>query len=79
MHNGHEWSQDPWIHEVVSIPVPIHQLDSIGNDSRQNRQRISSHQQSTVSVDGSRLGVNLCVVQSTRVYEWAFGSENPYR
>ncbi|GFX17561.1 uncharacterized protein TNCV_3411611 [Trichonephila clavipes] len=36
--------QGPWIHEVVSIPVHFHQLDSIGNETRQTRQRVLSHQ-----------------------------------
>ncbi|GFU80362.1 uncharacterized protein TNCV_3521361 [Trichonephila clavipes] len=69
----------PWIHEVVSIRVHVHQFDSIGNETRQTRQRLSSHQQSNVSVDGPSKGVKLYFVQSTRVYEWAFGSEIPYR
>ncbi|GFX60578.1 hypothetical protein TNCV_3061511 [Trichonephila clavipes] len=46
--------QGPWIHEIVSIPVHVHQLDSIGNETRQTRQHVSSHQQSYVSVDGPR-------------------------
>ncbi|GFV40180.1 uncharacterized protein TNCV_3953771 [Trichonephila clavipes] len=41
-----------WIHEVVSIPVHVRQLDSIGNETRQIRQHVSSHQQSNVGVDG---------------------------
>ncbi|GFQ68017.1 uncharacterized protein TNCT_1911 [Trichonephila clavata] len=64
--------------EFVSIPVRVHQLDSIGNETRQTRQLVSSHQQSKVGVDRPRRGVKLCVVQSARVYEWAFGSESPY-
>ncbi|GFW20466.1 hypothetical protein TNCV_4547331 [Trichonephila clavipes] len=34
--------------------VDIHQLDSIGKETRQTRHRVSSHQQSNVSVDGHR-------------------------
>ncbi|GFY20565.1 hypothetical protein TNCV_211971 [Trichonephila clavipes] len=52
MYNGHEWVQSPWINEVVSQPVHVHQLDSIGKETRQIRQRVSSHQQSNVGVDG---------------------------
>ncbi|GFV61433.1 uncharacterized protein TNCV_2937751 [Trichonephila clavipes] len=69
----------PWIHEVVSIPIHVHQLDSIGNETRQTRQRVSSHQQSNVGVDVPRRGVKLCVMQSTRVHEWVFGFEIPYQ
>ncbi|GFU80660.1 transposable element Tcb1 transposase [Trichonephila clavipes] len=29
--------KSPWVHEVVSIPIHVHQLDSIGNETRQNR------------------------------------------
>ncbi|GFU86414.1 uncharacterized protein TNCV_1417661 [Trichonephila clavipes] len=71
--------EGPWIHEVVPIPVHVHQLDSIGNDTRQTRQRVSSHQQSKVGVDGPRRGVRLCVVQSTRVHEWTSALKSPYR
>ncbi|GFX59535.1 uncharacterized protein TNCV_2034631 [Trichonephila clavipes] len=67
------------IHEVVSIPVHIRQLDSIGNETRQTRQRVSNHRQSNVGVNGHRRDVKPCVVQSTRVHEWDFGSESPYR
>ncbi|GFV72011.1 uncharacterized protein TNCV_2459441 [Trichonephila clavipes] len=35
--------QGPWIHEIVSIPVHVHQLNSIGNETRQIRERVSSH------------------------------------
>ncbi|GBN48903.1 hypothetical protein AVEN_23541-1 [Araneus ventricosus] len=35
----------PWIHEVVSIPVRVHLPDTIGNETRQTRQLVSSHQQ----------------------------------
>ncbi|GFX23784.1 uncharacterized protein TNCV_3597261 [Trichonephila clavipes] len=47
----------PWIHEVVSIPVHVHQLNSTGNETRQTRQRVSSHRQSNVDDDGPRRGV----------------------
>ncbi|GFX91980.1 uncharacterized protein TNCV_5004441 [Trichonephila clavipes] len=67
------------IHEVVFIPVHVHQPNSIGNETRQTRQRVCSHQQSNVSVDGPRRGVKPCVVQSTRVLEWAFGYKSPYQ
>jgi hypothetical protein len=70
--------QGPWIHKVVSILVHVHLLDTIGNETCQTRQHVSSHQQSNVSVDGTRQG-KLCVVLSARVYEWAFGSEILYR
>ncbi|GFU71460.1 uncharacterized protein TNCV_2378471 [Trichonephila clavipes] len=73
MDNGHEWGQ------VVSIPTHIHPLDSIRTKTRQIRQRASSHQQYNVGVDGPRRGIKLCVVQSTRVHEWNFGFERPYR
>ncbi|GBN06339.1 hypothetical protein AVEN_61851-1 [Araneus ventricosus] len=68
----------PWIHEVVSIPVHIHPPDTIGNETRQTRQRVSSHQQSNGSVVGPRRGVKLCGMQLATVHEWAFGSESPY-
>ncbi|GFV30229.1 uncharacterized protein TNCV_97051 [Trichonephila clavipes] len=50
-------TESPWIHEVISVPIDVHQLDSIGNEIRQTRQRISSRQQSNVGVDGPRRGV----------------------
>ncbi|GFU75049.1 uncharacterized protein TNCV_3753001 [Trichonephila clavipes] len=68
----------PWIHEVVSIPLHVPQLYLIGNETRQTRQRVSSHHQCNVGVDGTKQGVKLFVVQSTRVHEWAFCSESPY-
>ncbi|GBN83485.1 hypothetical protein AVEN_222795-1 [Araneus ventricosus] len=60
----------PWIQEVVSIPVPVHPPDTIGNKTRQTRQLVSSHQQLNGGVVGPRRGVKLCAVQSTTVYEW---------
>ncbi|GFV32304.1 uncharacterized protein TNCV_1675901 [Trichonephila clavipes] len=75
----HEWVQGPWTHEIDSIAVHVHQLESIGNETRQTRQHVSSHQQSNAGVDGPRRGIRLYVVQSTRVHKDAFGSESPYR
>ncbi|GBM59116.1 hypothetical protein AVEN_255656-1 [Araneus ventricosus] len=66
----------PWIHEVVSIPVHVHPPDTIGNETRQIRQLVSSHQQFN---GGPRRGVKLCAVQSTTVHEWDIGSESPYQ
>ncbi|GFU23441.1 hypothetical protein TNCV_4447491 [Trichonephila clavipes] len=48
-----------------ALPARVHQLDSIGNETRQTRQRVSSHQQSNGVLEPRR-GVNLCVVQSIR-------------
>ncbi|GFY27480.1 uncharacterized protein TNCV_2071001 [Trichonephila clavipes] len=70
--------RSPWIYEVVSITVHVHQLDSIGNETRQTRQCVSSHQQSNIGIDGPRRGVTLCVLHSTKVHEWVFGSESPF-
>ncbi|GFU71064.1 hypothetical protein TNCV_1215901 [Trichonephila clavipes] len=53
------------------LPVRFHQLDSTGNETCQTRLRVSSHQQSNVDVDGPRRGVKLCVMQSSRIHEWA--------
>ncbi|GBM08996.1 hypothetical protein AVEN_229035-1 [Araneus ventricosus] len=69
----------PWIHEVVSIPVHDHIPDTIGNETRQTRQLVSSHQQFNGGVGGPRRGVKLCAVQSTTVHEWDNGSESPYQ
>ncbi|GBM64556.1 hypothetical protein AVEN_14874-1 [Araneus ventricosus] len=63
---------------VVSILVHVHPSDTIGNETRQTRQRVSNHEQSNGSVVGPRRGVKLCAVQSTTVHEWAFSSESPY-
>ncbi|GBO43579.1 hypothetical protein AVEN_253458-1, partial [Araneus ventricosus] len=71
-------NQGPWINDVVSILVHVHPSDTIGNETRQTRQRVFSHQQSNGSVFGPRRGVKLCAVQSATVHEWAFGSESPY-
>ncbi|GBO26291.1 hypothetical protein AVEN_116527-1 [Araneus ventricosus] len=70
--------QGLWINDVVSILVNVHPSDRIGNETRQTRQRVSSHQQSNGSVVGPRRGVKLCAVQSATVHEWAFDSESPY-
>ncbi|GFW87417.1 hypothetical protein TNCV_1267901 [Trichonephila clavipes] len=68
MHNGHEWVQmirhDAYVPvTVISTPVHVHQLGSTVYETRQIRQRVSSHQQSNVGVDGPMRGVKLCVVQ----------------
>ncbi|GBM35093.1 hypothetical protein AVEN_157764-1 [Araneus ventricosus] len=68
--------QGLWINDVVSILV--HPFDTIESETRQTRQRVSSHQQSNGSVVGPRRGVKLCAVQSAKVHEWAFGSDSPY-
>ena len=44
-------TQGPWIHEVVSIPVHVHPLETIGNETRQTRQHVFTHQQPNVGVD----------------------------
>ncbi|GBL90989.1 hypothetical protein AVEN_184385-1 [Araneus ventricosus] len=80
----HQIEQSPvdkqclWINDVVSILVDVHPSDTIGNETRQTRQRVSSHQQSNDSVVGPRRGVKLCAMQSATLHEWAFGSESPY-
>ncbi|GBM60607.1 hypothetical protein AVEN_83544-1 [Araneus ventricosus] len=70
--------QGLWINDTVSILVHLHPSDTIGNETRQTRQRVSSHRQSNGSVFGPRRGVKLCAVQSTTIHEWAFSSESPY-
>ncbi|GBN30455.1 hypothetical protein AVEN_95829-1 [Araneus ventricosus] len=75
---GYLNKQDLWINDVVSILVHVHPSDTIGNETPQNRQRVSSHQQSNSSVVRPRRGVKLCAVQSATVHELAFGSESPY-
>ncbi|GBL82350.1 hypothetical protein AVEN_127460-1 [Araneus ventricosus] len=73
----HQIEQSPvdkqglWINDVVSILVHVHPSDTIGNETRQTRQRVSSHQQSNGSVVGPRQGVKLCAVQLATVHEWA--------
>ncbi|GBL86076.1 hypothetical protein AVEN_89121-1 [Araneus ventricosus] len=69
--------QGLWINDV-SILAHVHPSDTIGNETRQTRQCVSSHQQFNSSVVGPRRGVKLCVVQSATVHKWAFGSESPY-
>ena len=71
--------QGPWIHEFVSIHIHAHPLDTIGNESCQTRQHVSSHHESNVSVNGPRRGMKLCVVQSAKVHVRAFSSGNPYQ
>ncbi|GBM58080.1 hypothetical protein AVEN_10381-1 [Araneus ventricosus] len=71
----HQIEQSPidkqglWINDVVSILVHVHPSDTIGNETRQTRQRVSSHQQSKGSVVGPKRGVKLCAVQSATVHE----------
>ncbi|GBM51829.1 hypothetical protein AVEN_51430-1 [Araneus ventricosus] len=80
----HQIEQSPvdkeglWINDVVSILVHVHPSDTIGNETRQTRQLVSSQQQSNGSVVGPRRGVKLCDVQLATVHEWAFGCESPY-
>ncbi|GBM37275.1 hypothetical protein AVEN_244956-1 [Araneus ventricosus] len=68
----HQIEQSPvdkkglWINDVVSILIHVHPSDTIGNETRQTRQRVTSHQQSNGSVVGPRRGVKLCAVQSAR-------------
>ncbi|GBL98392.1 hypothetical protein AVEN_187730-1 [Araneus ventricosus] len=66
------------INGIVSILVHVQPSDTIGNETRQTRQRVCNHQQSNGSAVGPRRGVKHCTVQSTTVHEWAFGSESPY-
>ena len=65
--------QYPWITEVLPTPVHVNLLDIIGNETSQTRQHVSNHQQSNVGGDRPRRGVKLCVLQSAKVHEWAFG------
>ncbi|GBN93068.1 hypothetical protein AVEN_94012-1 [Araneus ventricosus] len=80
----HQIEQSPvdkqglWINDIVCILVDVHSSDTIGNETRQTIQRVSSLQRSNGSVDGPRRGVKLCAAQSATVYEWAFGSDSPY-
>ncbi|GBN03277.1 hypothetical protein AVEN_142221-1 [Araneus ventricosus] len=56
----HQIEQSPvdkqglWIIDVASILAHVHPSDTIGNQTRQTRQRVSSHQQSNGSVVGPR-------------------------
>ncbi|GBL87984.1 hypothetical protein AVEN_228229-1 [Araneus ventricosus] len=56
----HQIEQSPvdkqglWINDVVSILVHVHPSHTSGNETRQTRQRVSSHQQSNGSVVGLR-------------------------
>ncbi|GBO35550.1 hypothetical protein AVEN_12421-1, partial [Araneus ventricosus] len=68
-----------WINDVVSILVHVHPFDTIGNETRQTRQCVSSHQQSNhPSVLSGPGEEKACAVQSATVHEWAFDSESPY-
>ncbi|GBM80617.1 hypothetical protein AVEN_178715-1 [Araneus ventricosus] len=53
------------INDVVSILVHAQLSNTIGNETRQTRQRVSSHQQFNGSIVGPRRGVKLCAVHST--------------
>ncbi|GBO12770.1 hypothetical protein AVEN_44662-1 [Araneus ventricosus] len=68
--------QGLWINDVISILVHVDPSVTIGNETRQTRQRVSCHQQSNGSVVGPRRGVKHCAVQSGTVHESAFGSES---
>ncbi|GBM91327.1 hypothetical protein AVEN_188616-1 [Araneus ventricosus] len=57
------------INDAVSIVVHVHLSYAVGNETRQTRQRVSSHEQFNGSVVGPRRGVKLCAVQSTTVHE----------
>ncbi|GBN05821.1 hypothetical protein AVEN_246794-1 [Araneus ventricosus] len=61
----------------INVLVHMHPSETIGNETRQTRQRVSSHQQSNGSAVRPSRGVKLCAVESTTVREWAFGSESP--
>ncbi|GBL81929.1 hypothetical protein AVEN_50518-1 [Araneus ventricosus] len=65
--------QDLWINDVVSILVSVHLSDTIGNETCQTRQRVSSHQQSNGSVVGPRREVKLSAVQSATVQRYTSG------
>ncbi|GBM96518.1 hypothetical protein AVEN_68018-1 [Araneus ventricosus] len=66
----HQIEQSPvdkqglWINDVVSILVHVQPSDTIGNETRQTRQLVSSHQQSNGSVVWPRRGVKLCCAVS---------------
>ncbi|GBN46908.1 hypothetical protein AVEN_57578-1 [Araneus ventricosus] len=87
------WTPEQWGHVLFTdesrfniqndsrrpmIWIHVHPFDTIGNETRQTRQRVSSHQQFNGSIVGPRRGVKLYAVQSTSVHKWAFGSESPY-
>ncbi|GBL89012.1 hypothetical protein AVEN_255168-1 [Araneus ventricosus] len=60
--------QGLWINDVVSILVHVHPSDTIGNETPQTRQCVSSHQEFNGSVVGPRRGVKLCAVQSVTIH-----------
>ncbi|GBM06849.1 hypothetical protein AVEN_173602-1 [Araneus ventricosus] len=70
----HQIEQSPvdkqglWINDVVSILVHVHLSDTIENETRQTRQRVSRHQQPNGSVVEPRRGVKPYAVQSTTVH-----------
>ena len=84
LQSPHQLKQSPadmqgqWIHELVSMPVHVHSLDTFGNENRQTRQHVSSHQEVNLGVYWPWRGVNLRVVQSVTIHGWACGSESPY-
>ncbi|GBM32220.1 hypothetical protein AVEN_131609-1 [Araneus ventricosus] len=53
-------------------------IRTIGNETRQTRQRVSNNQQSNGSFVGPRRGVKHCTVQSTTEHECTIGSESLY-
>ncbi|GBM29002.1 hypothetical protein AVEN_40752-1 [Araneus ventricosus] len=79
-HCLHQIEQSPvdkqglWMNDVVSILVHVHPSYTIGNETRQTRQRVSSLQQSNDS-EAQERSKALC---RATVHEWAFGSERPY-
>ncbi|GBN41925.1 hypothetical protein AVEN_41490-1 [Araneus ventricosus] len=56
----------PWIHEVVSIPVHAHPPDTIGNDTRQTKKLVSSHQQFNGGVGGPRWRLSKLLLDAYR-------------
>ncbi|GBO45861.1 hypothetical protein AVEN_49320-1 [Araneus ventricosus] len=55
------------INDVVSILAHVHPSDTIRNETRRTRQRVSVHQQSNGGSVGPRRGVKLYAVQSATV------------
>ena len=54
------------IHEVVSMPIHVHPLDTIGNETCLTRKHVSNHQKPSITLDRPRQGVKLCVLQSSK-------------
>ncbi|GBN49756.1 hypothetical protein AVEN_102701-1 [Araneus ventricosus] len=71
----HQIEQSPvekqglWINDDVSILVHVHPSDTMVNETRQTRQRVSSPQQPIGDAERPRRGVKLCVARSTTVYD----------